>query len=214
MSEFNVFTIKQLKQIINATGISKFIKFSVPKPELIQQIEKYLDFDGYNFTIKETNQQQFLQSNLLKKDKPKISSKDKKILEMTKKEVQELKEIYKKNEEQIKKINLLTNSLKENIEEVQEIYPKKIIKKINIKKAKEDFNKLIEEPKKEKKIKEKKEIIDDFTKDFSSEKEFLNYLDYLAQTNYSSYQRTVKKLIDFHNRGIKLHLNVYNKLKY
>jgi hypothetical protein len=74
---------------------------------------------------------------------------------MTKKEVQELKEIYKKNEEQIKKINLLTNSLKENIEEAQkeEIYPSsskgttaKIIKKINIKKAKEDFNKLIEEP--------------------------------------------------------------------
>ena len=142
-------------------------------------------------------------------------------MEIIKKELKDIKEIYeKKIDDNMKNLNLLTNSLKEDIKEAEiaekeEVYPKKITKKINIKKAKEDFNKLIEEPKKEKKVKSKsKEIIDDFTKDFSSEKEFLNYLDYLAQTNYSSYQRTVKKLIDFHNRGIKLHLNVYDKLKY
>jgi len=159
MSNFNVFNIKQLKQIINATGISQFIKLNVNKPQLIQQISKYIEFDGYNFTIKSTNEQKFLKSDLLKKNnKSTITAKDKKILEMTKKEVQELKEIYKKNEEQIKKLNLLTNSLKENIEEAQEeeIYPSSsspskgtvigTTKKIKLKKIKEDFNKLIEEP--------------------------------------------------------------------
>ena len=139
-------------------------------------------------------------------------------MEITKKEVQDLKEIYKKNEDQLKKLNLLTNSLKEDIEEA-EVYPSsskgttsKIIKKIKLKKIKEDFNKLIEEPKKKKVNPNAKELIDDITKDFSSEKDFLNYLDYLKQTDYSAFQRTVKKIIDFHKNGIKLHLNVYNKL--
>lgn len=159
MSEFSVFTKPQLKQICVHTGISNFIKFSVSKPELIQQIEKYLDFDGYNFTIKETNQQQFLQSDLLKKvHKPKISSKDKKILQIAKKEIQDIKgdvnTIKDYIDDYMKNIQLLTNFNKVNpqIEDVPEIYPKKLKKNINLKVAKANLNKLI----KPKKIKIKK----------------------------------------------------------
>jgi len=139
MSNFNVFTIPQLKKICVHTGISNFIKFSVSKPELIQQIEKYLDFDGYNFTIKETNQQQFLQSDLLKKvHKPKISSKDKKILQIAKKEIQDIKG----------DVNTIKDYIDEYMKNIaknapKEIYPKKPKKKINLKKAKSEFKKLI-----------------------------------------------------------------------
>ena len=151
MSNFNVFTIPQLKKICIQTGISQFIKFSVTKPEFIQQIEKYLEFDGYNFTIKSTNEQKFLKSDLLKKNnKSTITAKDKKILKMIKDEIRDLKEILKNSDElsfkdipsNIKKLNILTNSLKE------EAYPslsKGTITKIKIKKRKKDFNKLIEE---------------------------------------------------------------------
>ena len=143
MSNFNVFTIPQLKKICIKTGISQFIKFSVTKPEFIQQIEKYLEFDGYNFTIKSTNEQKFLKSDLLKKNnKSTITAQDKKILKMIKDEIRDLKEILK-NSDELKKLNILTNSLKESV--AHPSLSKGTTKKIKINKIKKDFNKLIEE---------------------------------------------------------------------
>ena len=143
MSTFNVFTIPQLKKICIQTGISQFIKFSVTKPEFIQQIEKYLEFDGYNFTIKSTNEQKFLRADLLKKNnKSTITAQDKKILKMIKDEIRDLKEILK-NSDELKKLNILTNSLKELV--AHPSLSKGTITKIKIKKRKKDFNKLIEE---------------------------------------------------------------------
>ena len=71
----NQFTIPQLKKIVVYTGIGQYVKTSVNKDILIDQMEKYLHFDGYNFTIKETKQQKMLKPQTLeitqKKRKPK-----------------------------------------------------------------------------------------------------------------------------------------------
>jgi hypothetical protein len=212
MSEFNVFTVLQLKQIINATGISQFIKLNVNKPQLIQQISKYIEFDGYNFRLKSTNNQKFLQSDLLKKEhKPKISSKDKKILEMTKKEIKNFKEIINNHSNKIdEKINLLKQQLTNLIEEEQkqeqkEIYPKKIIKKINIKKAKKDFNKLIEE---EVTPKYKKLFLKDWLEiKIPSNDEYANELFDMIDNAYE--KEKIKKEID----NIKIPYSVYESIK-
>lgn len=148
MSNLNVFTIPQLKQIINAMGISHLIKMSVTKKALVGQMDKFLDFDGYNFTIKETNEQKFLQSDLLKKE-----HKTKKL----KTNIQDVKTELKDAKNELQDIKTLVGQMKNDYIQYQdeymkniakyaprEIYPKKPKKKINLKKAKSEFKKLIE----------------------------------------------------------------------
>jgi len=67
MSNLDQFTIPQLKKIIYSTGISKKIKMSVTKPELIDQMNKYIFFNGYDFHIFENNEDKFIDANLLQK---------------------------------------------------------------------------------------------------------------------------------------------------
>ena len=87
MSALNQFTIPQLKKIVVYTGIGNFIKTSVNKDILIDQMEKYLHFDGYNFTIKDTKQQQMLKPQTLEitKKRGKTPSKDKEDIKKLKK---------------------------------------------------------------------------------------------------------------------------------
>jgi hypothetical protein len=65
MSALNQFTIPQLKKIVVYTGLGNYIKTSVNKDILIDQMDKYLHFDGYNFTIKDTKQQKMFKPQAL-----------------------------------------------------------------------------------------------------------------------------------------------------
>jgi seryl-tRNA synthetase len=156
MSNLNQFTIPQLKKIINATGISNLIKMSVTKKALVGQMDKFLDFDGYNFTIKETNNQQFLQSDLLKKEHK--TKKLKTNIQDVKSELKDAKNELQDAKNELQDIKTLVGQIKNDYTQYQdeymkniakyaprEIYPKKPKKNINLKLAKNKFNKLIEQ---------------------------------------------------------------------
>jgi hypothetical protein len=108
MSNLNQFTIPQLKKIIYSTDLSKKIKMSVTRPELIKQMDKYIHFDGYNFHILDSDEDKFLKSDLLKKPpkkknkRPDLSLTD--IQDINKKTV-EINDYIKNKIEELKLLN-------------------------------------------------------------------------------------------------------------
>jgi hypothetical protein len=72
----DIFTLPQLKTIVKHFDL-KNIKMSAKKPQLIQQIEQYVHFDGYQFHLKDTNEDQYIKHELLKKQ-PRQTKKSKK----------------------------------------------------------------------------------------------------------------------------------------
>jgi len=235
MSSLEHFTIPQLKQLVSHFDL-KNIKISVGKQKLINQLDKYIHFDGYQFHLKDSNEDNLVKPDILKKEprqhiKTKKGDINNKQMSSINQSIQDIigmlgkvpksiiKEIVEEEEKpkKIKKKPVIDEF--GNFEPI-EPKPKKI--KIKVKKnAEEDTDlfpilnlKTLEKPKKkEKKVNPRsKPLIDDPTKDFNTEKELLDYLDYLQIENYSAYQRTVNKLIDYHKKGVKLHLNVYNQL--
>jgi hypothetical protein len=131
----NQFTIPQLKKIVVYTGIGEYVKTSVNKDILIDQMEKYLHFDGYNFTIKETQQQKMLKPQTLEITNKKIPKKDKGTKDTSSKgtkDTPDFKEIKKVAEDTssyvgnyIKKIKDLSQQLKNNPVDKEEMHPKK-----------------------------------------------------------------------------------------
>ena len=220
MSSLEHFTIPQLKQLVSHFDL-KNIKISVGKQKLINQLDKYIHFDGYQFHLKDSNEDNLVKPDILKKE-PRQHIK-------TKKGDINYKQMSNINQSIQNIIDMLVPSKNKKSKPIIDEFgnfepiepkPKKI--KIKVKKnAEEDTDlfpilnlKTLEKPKKkEKKVNPRsKPLIDDPTKDFNTEKELLDYLDYLQIENYSAYQRTVNKLIDYHKKGVKLHLNVYNQL--
>jgi hypothetical protein len=224
MSSLEHFTIPQLKKLVKHFDL-KNIKISLGKQKLIEQLDKHIHFDGYQFHLKDSNENNLVKPDILKKE-PRQHIKTKKgdinykqmsninqsiqnIIDMLvpskgKKSKPVIDEFgnFEPIEPKPKKIKI---KVKKNAEEDTDLFPILNLKTLEKPKAKP--------PKKEKKVNPKsKPLIDDPTKDFNTEKELLDYLDYLQIENYSAYQRTVNKLIDYHKKGVKLHLNVYNQL--
>ena len=121
MSNLNQFTIPQLKKIIYSTGISKKIKMSVTKPELIKQMDNFIFFNGYDFHIFENNEDKFLKSDLLKKPPKKNKRPDSRDFSLT-----DIQDINKKTVEindylknRIEELKLLNKSFKQQEKEEQ-----------------------------------------------------------------------------------------------
>jgi hypothetical protein len=192
----DVFTLPQLKAIAKHFNL-KNVKISAKKPELIQQIEQYVHFDGYQFHIIKSNEDQYIKHELLNKHPRPIKK--------TKKSGIDAEGNFEPVEQKQKKIKIKTKK-NENDDEFPIILNLAPLKKKEPKEPKEK-----KEPKL-KKIIPKKEIIDDPTRDFDNVKDFLAYLDYLEQKDYNTYDKVTKRLVDYSKRGIKTHLNVYNQL--
>ena len=173
MSNLNHFTIPQLKKLAKHFDL-KGIKISVRKSELIDQIDKYIHFDGYQIHLKDSNEDNLVKPDILKKESHQYIK--------TKKGDINNKQMLSINQSIKNIIGMLGEKPKPKPQKIKIVNPKS------------------------------KTLIDDPTKDFNTEKELLDYLDYLQIDNYSAYQRTVNKLIDYHKKGVKLHLNVYNQL--
>jgi hypothetical protein len=62
----DIFTLPQLKTIVKHFNL-KNIKITAKKPQLIQQIEQYVHFDGYQFHILINNENNLVKPELLKK---------------------------------------------------------------------------------------------------------------------------------------------------
>lgn len=67
MSDLDIFTADELKKIIKLNGLQPLIKMTVPKKSLIGQMEKFLDFQGFNFKNKDNNQEIVIPLYLIKK---------------------------------------------------------------------------------------------------------------------------------------------------
>lgn len=131
MSNLDQFTVPQLNKICLHTGISKKIKMSVTRPELIKQMDKYIHFDGYDFFIFENNEDKFLKSDLLKKPTPKKKNKKPNSRDFSLTDIQDINkktvEINDYLKNRIEELKLLNKSFKQ-----QEQQPKKYNKKLDI----------------------------------------------------------------------------------
>jgi len=129
MSALNQFTIPQLKKIVVYTGIGKYVKTSVTKDILVKQMDNFLHFDGYNFTIKDTKQQQMLKPQTLI-----ITKKIRKIPKKEKEDFQNIKKLTEDNSDYVKnymkKLKDLSQQIKNNPTTSEEMYPKKTRRKI------------------------------------------------------------------------------------
>jgi hypothetical protein len=67
MSNLEHFTIQQLKKLVKHFDL-KNIKISVKKPQLINQIDKHVHFDGYMFHLKDSNEDNLVKPDILKKE--------------------------------------------------------------------------------------------------------------------------------------------------
>jgi hypothetical protein len=62
----DIFTLPQLKAIIKHFDL-KNVKISAKKPQLIQQMENFIHFDGYQFHIIKSNEDNLVKPDILKK---------------------------------------------------------------------------------------------------------------------------------------------------
>ena len=63
------FTLPQLKKLVSHFGLKKKIKVSVNKKKLIEELDKYLHFDGYQFHIKGSDGYQLITQEDIKTKK-------------------------------------------------------------------------------------------------------------------------------------------------
>ena len=68
MSSLEQFTLPQLKKLVKHFDL-KNIKISAKKPQLIKQIDEHIHFDGYQFHLKDSNEDNLLKPDILKKEK-------------------------------------------------------------------------------------------------------------------------------------------------
>lgn len=197
------FTINQLKTIIEKTGIKHKIKkvYSMTKQQLLNEINKYVHFDGYRFHIKSTEEEKFLTADTIKKDVRHHA------IKTNKKDI---------NYEQMSSINESINKIKSLLEipkknkKVEEKLVKEEPKKIKIKIKKGESEELKkfkknhfgmtpkewkeylekEEEEEEEKYKlTKKDIMGDMTED-----EFINFMEQLEYSYPDLYKKKIEQL--------------------
>ena len=122
MSSLEHFTIPQLKKLVKHFDL-KGIKISLGKQKLIDQLDKHIHFDGYQFHLKDSNEDELVKPDILKKEPQNhFNKKIKKNMSSINQSIQDI----------IAMLGKVPKSIIEEIVEEEEPKPKKIkIKKID-----------------------------------------------------------------------------------